>query len=383
MDASLAGYSEERSKPLYLAALDRVRALPGVESASLASMVPFGMFTDGRQVQRLEAVGKTNAAPAAAPVAGGASTYGINGASAASASTDPDKPVSAIYTIAGTDYFRTLGLPLLRGREFDRLEAGAGTGARVAVIDEPLARRLWPGEDPLGRYVTFTEFGGEAASKAMQVVGVVPAIRNDLVEPEAQPHVYVPYGQASQSMMNLHVRTSGRGREAELSVLRSVRQTLRQLDDRLPVLAANRLSDFHNEGLLMWFMKTGARMFALLGVVAVFLAVVGVYGVKAYVVARRTREIGIRMALGATQRQVVWLVLRDGLRLTLVGVVTGLLLSLGAGQLLSSRLYEVSGADPLTFAGATLLLTGAALVACWLPARRAARVAPMTALRCE
>jgi putative ABC transport system permease protein len=134
---------------------------------------------------------------------------------------------------------------------------------------------------------------------------------------------------------------------------------------------------------MMWFQRAGARLFLAFAALALFLAAVGVYGVKSFVMARRTREIGIRLALGATTRQVLWTVLRDGVRLTAAGLFLGLLLALGVGRLLSSKLYEVSGADPVSFGVALVVLSGAALLASYLPARRATRVHPMAALRYE
>jgi predicted permease len=358
MDASLAGYDEAKGRTLYRRVVDRVRALPGVEAASLASMVPFGIFADGREVQRA-----------------GDSPNG----------SGPDgqgKSRWANYVIVGTDYFRSLGLPLLRGREFEAIEVEGDT-SRVAIIDETLAKALWADEDPLGRQIQFAEHDPKKEAVVMQVVGVVPGVRQEMSDKAPVAHVYVPFGQNYQAMMNLHVRLASRDAAAEAVMLRTVRTTIRQVDDHLPVLSINTLRDFHSEGLMMWFVRAGARLFTVFAAVALFLAVVGVYGVKAFVVARRTREIGIRVALGATTRQVLWMVLRDGVKLTAVGLTAGLLLSLAIGRLIGSKLYEVSGSDPLTFLTASVVLAAAALVACYVPARRAAKVHPMEALRCE
>jgi predicted permease len=358
LDASLAGYDEAQGRRLYGAVVERVRALPGVEAASLASMVPFGMFSDGRDVQR---------------AGDGANGSGPDG---------PGKSQGARYVIVGTDYFRSLGLPLLRGREFDPIEVEGG-GARVAILDETLARALWPDEDPLGRQIQFAERDPGKEPVVMQVVGVAPGIRHDLSHRGPEPHVYVPFGQNYQAMMNLHVRLAGRDAAADATMLKTVRAAIRAVDDRLPVLSVNTLRDYHNGGLVMWFARAGARLFSVFATVALFLAVVGVYGVKAFVVARRTREIGVRVALGATTRQVLWLVLRDGVRLTGMGLAVGLLLSLAVGRLVSSKVYEVSGSDPLTFVTASVLLAAAALAATYVPARRAAKIDPMVALRYE
>jgi predicted permease len=362
LDSSLAGYDETKSRAVYRDLLDRVRALPGVESVSLASMVPFGLFGDSRDVEQA-----------------GARNDAANGAGKKSA----EKPVSASYVIVGTDYFKTLGLPLLRGREFDRLEVEGGGSGRVVVLDELLAKRLWPDQEALGRQVQFHEGDPAKQPVVMTVVGVAPALKQDLGDKEPSPHVYVPLGQDFQSQMNFHVRLASRDPVAETALLRTVRAEIRAVDATLPVLSANTLRDFHSDGLMMWFYRAGARLFVTFAGLAVFLAVVGVYGVKAFVVARRTRELGIRLALGATHGQVLWLVLRDGLQLTAAGLGLGLLVALGVGRLLSSKLYEVSGTDPVTFGGALLVLTGAAVLASYLPALRATRIDPMAALRCE
>src|SRR4029079_2376564 len=165
--------------------------------------------------------------------------------------------------------------------------------------------------------------------------------------------------------------------------LAAARQQVRAVDERLPVLTLRRLHE-HLEGSFdVWIMRTAARLFAVFGGVAVLLAAVGLYGVRAFAVARRTREIGIRMAVGASAGDAVRMILREGLKLSAVGGAIGLLLSLALGRVLAGMLYRVSGADPLVLGAATALLAGASLFACWVPARRAAHVAPMTSLRNE
>lgn len=359
VDAALGGYAEPRGRQLYHTLLERLRAIPGVQSAAMAYVVPFGLFSDATEVSK----------PAAAD------------------SNDPgeteEKPIGAQFNIITSDYFATLGLPLLRGREFERLEVESPSAAPVAIIDQVLAERLWPGQDPLGRFIRITAQAAGKEPGPLQIVGVVPAVRNDLTEKALAPHVYVPFGQFYRSQMNIHLKTHFTSQVAEAELLRTVRNEIRRVDAGLPVLSLQRLPDFRDGGLLLWFVRTGARLFTVFGGLALFLAVVGLYGVKSYVVAQRTREIGIRMALGATKRGVVWMVVRDGGKLAAAGLFLGLLLALGTGRLLSSVLYEVQGADPVVFTVAPMLLAAAALLACYLPARRAAQVEPMTALRYE
>jgi predicted permease len=361
-DASLADYGETQGRQIYLNLLEQLRALPGVQAASLAYIVPFGLFLDIQSVQ------KAGTAPSL---------------SSEKDSASKEQSVGASFNIVATDYFKTLGLPLLRGREFDRLEVESTSAPPVAVIDEPLANKLWPGENPVGRQIQFGKGNEGDKPKVMEIVGVVAGVRDNFSDKAPQPHVYVPLGQKYRAGMNLHLKLGTLNRQAEAAMLKTVHETIRAVDSRLPVISVQTLRRFHDEGLMLWFVRTGARLFAIFGALALFLAVVGVYGVKAYVVARRTREIGIRMALGATTRDVLWIVLRDGLKMTLLGLAVGLLLAVCVGLLLRSMLYEVQALDPVTFLTVPLFLAAAAMLACYLPARRAARVDPVVALRYE
>ena len=166
-------------------------------------------------------------------------------------------------------------------------------------------------------------------------------------------------------------------------MLGTLRQTIRAADERVPVLQLRTLRQQRDDNLVLWAVNTGARLFSVFGGVALLLAIIGVYGVKSYVVSRRTREIGIRMALGATPSNVLWLVLREGLTLTLSGIGVGLLLAWGVARALSGMLYEVSALDPVVFVVAPAVLSASAIAASYLPARRATRVLPLTALRSE
>jgi ABC-type antimicrobial peptide transport system permease subunit len=215
----------------------------------------------------------------------------------------------------------------------------------------------------------------------MKVVGIAPAIREDLFEQRPQPHVYLPFGQDYRPNASIHVRLTPGTPAAQADVLSALRGEIRSVDERMPVLAFKTLRTHAEENLELWVVRTGARLFSTFGALALLLAVIGVYALKAYSVARRTREIGIRVAMGATTRDVLWLVIGDGMRLTSVGLGLGILLSLGAARLLSSMLYEVSPTDALIFTVAPALLAAAALAACYIPAHRAARVQPMAALK--
>jgi hypothetical protein len=248
-------------------------------------------------------------------------------------------------------------------------------------VDEPFARRLWPGQDPLGQMVQIGR--DEGGAEVAEVVGIVPGLRHQMFDREAGPHVYVPVGSHYQANLNLHVRATSPGREAEAALIQALRREIRVVDPGLPVVELRTLRAHRDASLILWAVRTAARLFTAFGLLALFLAVVGVYGVRSYLVTQRTREFGIRMALGAAPRDVRRLVLGEGLRLLAVGLGLGVVLALVVARALSSMLYEVSATDPVSFTVAPLVLGLATLLACELPARRATRVAPMAALRHE
>jgi len=359
VDPSLVGYDEARSKELYRVLQERLTAIPQVESASVAATVPFGSVSSGERVRRAEDLPGS----------------GADG-------TDEIETVSATSNVVGADYFATLGVPVLRGRGFTRPETESASGPRVAIVDELLAERLWPDQDPLGRQIGFGREPSERGDD-MEVVGVVATVRDDLFPNESRPHVYVPYGQDFQSAMNIHLRISPMDEERRGEVLQAVRSEIRTVDAQLPIMALKTLRGHIRGSASLWLVRLGATIFTAFGALALFLSVVGVYGVKAYTVAQRAREIGIRKALGATAGDTLWLFVREGSVLTVVGLTLGMLLSVGVARLLSGMLYAVSALDPLAFIVAPVILAAASLLATYLPARRAASVDPITALREE
>jgi putative ABC transport system permease protein len=213
------------------------------------------------------------------------------------------------------------------------------------------------------------------------VAGVVPATLHDLFDGEPEPHLYAPFGANYRASMNLFVATAS-GTDAA-ATLRTIQRELRQLDSRLPVLTARTMTTHRDASLSQWAVKAAAVLFTTFAALALLLATIGIYGLKAHEVARRTREIGIRMALGATGADVTRLVVTEGSRTTAIGLFTGLLLALGLGALMSSLLYQVSPFDPVTMALSAGVLAGATLLASYLPARRATRIAPVEALRTD
>jgi predicted permease len=355
IDPSLVQYDEPRGRERERATLERIRRIPGVAAASVASSVPLGEFHEDHLVERRGGAGGNR-----------------------------DARVQAVYRIVGADYFRTLALPMIRGREFTAVEEDSPTAPPVAIVDERFARRLFGADDPIGQTIRFADTPGRSESfeaQTMQIVGVAAPIRDELFDREAGPAIYVPMGRNYRANVSLHVRIARAGSEGD--VLAAVRQSLRDLDPRLPIVTATTMHAFHDRSLELWAVRSGGRLFLTFGLLALLLAVVGLYGVKSYVVSQRTREIGVRMALGARPQDVMALVLREGALIAGIGVAVGLPLAALLGVALSSLLFEVRPLDPIVFATAPAVLAAASLVATWLPARRAMRVTPLTALRSE
>src|ERR1017187_7848622 len=344
LDPSLAGYNSTRGRETYRALLARLKALPGVESASVAATVPFGMTSIGRNIRR----------PGTDPA-------------------DQRNLVNCRSNIVDENYFQTMGIGLLRGRSFLPAEGGART---AVVLDRLAASRLWPDGDALGKHILLNEDVGKA--REVEVVGIVGNVREHIVGRGEDPHVYLPFGAEYQSDMQIHLKV-----RSEAGMLDTVRREIREFDTALPVLSLKTMQQ-HLEGSIdLWIMRTGATLFSLFGGVALLLAVVGLYGIRSSPVARRTREIGIRMALGANATDTLRLVVREGVLLTAIGAAAGLSLSFLLGKVLAGMLYEVSGSDPVVFLAAPAVLSAVSLLACYVPARRAASVDPMIALRSE
>jgi predicted permease len=357
VDTSLGGYDVARSRAIQHDALARLRALPGVQHASVASLMPFAEFRDGRGVQR-----------AGAPIRGG----------------DPDaegRLISATTTGIGADYFETLGIPLLRGRGFTRADELAATGERIAILDETLTTRLFGEADPIGQFVQFSLADGEITPQIMRVIGVAGGVRSNLFDLGPEPAIYTPLGRDFRTNVYFHVKTAAPSADAEASMLPTIRQSLRAVDPAIPIVALETRPMFRERNLLVWVVGAGARIAGALAAAALIVALVGVYGVKAYLVARRTREIGVRMALGARPGQVMGLIFRDGLVVAAIGLAIGLALSILAGWLVRGLLFQGRAFDLTVVVLATVALLATSILATWLPARRALRIQPTTALR--
>jgi predicted permease len=358
VDPSLAGMDEARGREVIRQLLERLRSLPGVESATTASLIPFGEVSIDRRVQTDGPRLRGNEPGA------------------------KDQLVAAQYYVIGADYFRTLGIPVVAGREFTAEEEQRSTGVIAAIIDEPLARRLFGGENPVGRRLQFAAGDEDVGSdRSVEVVGLVKGTRHDLISREPEPHIYLPSGQAYVAWTHLHVRTQVGNSPANL--LDTVRREIRSVAPGLPLFTVGTLEAHRERSVALWFLRSAARVFLVLGGAAAFLAIVGLYGVKSYIVSRRTREFGIRQALGATPAHLVRQVCREGLAMTLGGLALGVALGALLGRVLAVVLYQVSPFDPISLAAASGLLLTAAMIAAWLPARRAGRIEPMVAMRTE
>jgi putative ABC transport system permease protein len=274
------------------------------------------------------------------------------------------------YRIVSHDYFRTLKIPLVAGRVFSAQDRAETTP--VAVIGEALARFVWPNEDPLGKRVRW----GAANGPQMTIVGIVKDVKLHQLS-AVKPQLYMPYAQAPFQPYEIALRTKG----DPLALAAAVRYEVWGVDKDIPIANVQTM-----EQLLAASIKRerfNVLLLALFAGLALVLAVVGIYGVMSYLVTQHTREIGIRMALGARTADVLKLVVGQGLALALLGVGVGLVGALALTRLMASLLFGVSATDPLTFVVIALLLVGIALLACWIPARRATKVDPLLALRCE
>ena len=339
-DLFLAGYTPSRGRVAAEQLLQRVQALPGVASASFADIVPLGFGGD-------------------------------NSAGAEIQDYVPQKDENmAIQDVTiAPRYFETIGTPIIEGREFTpQDDSGA---MKVAIVNEAFAKRYWPGQDPVGRWIDISGSGRRV------IVGVAATSKYKHLNESPIPYVFLPLAQSYDAQVALLIRSSG---DPKL-LTAPVRRAFAAFDPNLPFLDVRTFAE-HMEAAV-YFMRVGALMLGLFGALAVVLTTMGIYSVVAYSVSQRTREIGIRTALGATRRDILSLVLGHGMRLAAAGVVIGSILALGVARLLSSQLFGVGAGDPPTYAAIAALLAAVALVASWLPARRAARVDPMVALRTE
>ncbi|MDQ3116068.1 MAG: ABC transporter permease [Verrucomicrobiota bacterium] len=362
MDFTLGREEEESARRRMFAAVHRVRTLPGVRAAALTTMLPYGNLTNARRVMRMDE----------APVA----------------KTDPkaaEAGASGLFTAVTPGWFDAIGVRLLRGRDFTETETEAENVAspRVLIIDQTMAKKLFPKGDALGQHLRYSQPPSDGSPNDFTIVGIVSEHRHEVLGEDVPRRVFAPLAQAYTGQVILQVRMLRDDRATVNAMIPTLRQTLREVDPTLPLLRIEPYANIVEKNAGLWAVRFGAVLFGVFGGIALLLAVVGVYGVKAYAVARRTREIGIRMALGADRGDVFALIMKQGALQTAFALGVGLLLALGLGRILAKMLYQVSPSDPMALIAASVMLGSAALLACFLPARRAMRVTPMTALRTE
>jgi putative ABC transport system permease protein len=353
VDPSLSGYSPAESKRLAMALLERLGSAPGISAAGLASQ----RLLDGSQ--RTADITVEGYRPA------------------------PDEDMEQNWNTVSPGYFRAMGIPVRSGREFDAHDSSSaregpagGPPFRTVIVNERFARHYFPGQDPIGRHIGFGADPGRPTP--LEIVGVVRDSKYTDVRDETQRQLFFAYLEESNPRsFTVYVRTS-RPPEATFA---TVRQVVHELAPGLPVAATRTLARQVDRSLARE--RLVAAMSTVFGTLATLLAVVGLYGVMAFTVARRTREIGIRMALGARQADVRWMVIRETLAVTAGGIAAALPAAWWMGRLVASQLYGVPATDPSTVTAAVALLGAVSLLAALVPSRRASRVDPTTALRYE
>lgn len=333
-----AGYDRARTEQFYKRVLDDIGRMPGIESVSWASNLPLwerketGIVIEGQEARK------------------------------------KSEAIFAVVDIVDLSYFSTMGIPLVEGRDFSENDRDISTP--VAIINDTMAAKYWPKQDPLGKRFQLPQ--GKAF---LQVIGVAKTTNYQTLGEPPQACVYIPLRQNYADSMILYLRSE----RDPSTVLSAVQEEIHSLDPGLPVEDIRTGTKVIDQAL--WWSKIGVGLLGVFGFLALGLASVGLYGIMAYSVNQRRREIGVRMALGADQGSVSLLVLRQGMTVVGSGVVVGMTLSFLLGRVLSRFLYGVSGSDPLSFVGAPLALLLVAFVACYLPARNASRVDPLVALR--
>lgn len=338
-DPFLSGYDETRGREFYRQLVERVGTLPGFQAATLARRLPLT----------------------------------LSGIAFANVVVDGYTPARAEdmrfnYETVGPHYFQTMRIPFARGRDFDERDR-EGT-PRVVIINETMAQRYWPEGDALGGRLN-------VGSEWLEIVGVAKDVKNRSLSEAAQPFFYLPLLQDYRSNMILVARTA---LEPE-QMLHAVQGEVAALDPEIPVFEPTTLEE--HIGVSLFRQRMAATLLSLFGLLALSLSAVGLYGVMAYTVSRRTRELGIRIAVGATRRDVLGLILGHALTLSAIGIIGGLIAALMVTRFLGHLLYGVGPLDPLTFAVIPLLLFGVALIAAYIPARRAIEIDPMVALRID
>jgi predicted permease len=344
VNPGLFGYTKEQGRDFYRRLSERVRAMPGVEGAAFVDWMPLG-----------------DSSSSWGPI------YPVE-----KGVPPPGEGMNAFAETVSPGYFKTMRVPLVEGRDFDERER-EGITPEAVIINETLARRLWPGESSVGKRMGL----GKKVEDALQVIGVARDSKVKTLGEEPRNLMYVSVDQTYRGGMTLVVRAPGEGG----GVIEGVRQAVKEIDPRMPLYKVMTIEQHLTWAF--WAQNMAAALATAFGLLALALAAVGLYGVVSYTVARRTREIGIRVALGAQARDILRIVLGQGMALTLIGLAAGLFVAFALARQLTSLLYGLSPGDPATYILVALVLACVALLACLVPARRATKVDPMVALRYE
>ena len=343
LSPTLVGYEEEQARNFYKQVVERVSHLPGVEAAGFTRTLPLGdsSNSNGPILKEGETLPR--------------GTAGRN----------------IMTNIVSAGYFKAMQIPILEGRDFD--DRDTPKTQRVIIVNKQMAQMLWPGESAVGKRI----FIGADSHDALEVVGVVKTGKYRALAEDPKPFFYYSMGQLRPRTMAMVIRPSVDPR----SLVGAIRSEVQTIDRRVPMFAVKTMSEHMTYAL--WAPNMAASFSLAFGVVAILLSAVGLYSVMAYVVSQRTREVGIRMALGANRADVLKMITQQGMRLAVIGVVIGLLMALALAQVLSSLLIGISGYDVMIFILVPAMLVAVALLACYLPARRATKVDPLVALRYE
>jgi len=335
--------NDARRRAFYDELMRRARSLPGVESAALVNHVPLG---------------RSNAS----------SNFLVEGAP----DPPPGQEFEGGYRVCTPDYFKTMGVPVVRGREFTN--ADTADSHRVIIVNETLAKRFWPKGDAIGKHI---RFAGSPNNPLWEVVGVVGDVKSQTFT-TITPDFYLPLAQATWETMTLVART----RTQPLALTAPIRREIQAIDHDQPVFDVKSMAQVRDRSIMPF--RIIGMLLSGFGVFALILAATGIYGVMAYAVSQRTREIGVRMALGARRGDILkLLIVGNGMWMTAIGIIIGLAGAIGLTQVLKGMLFGVNAIDWAIGAGVTLLMAGVSLLACYIPARRAAKVDPMVALRYE
>jgi len=344
LDPQINSYNEAQTRQFYEELKSKIKVIPGVQSVSLASSVPITSFPSR---QKIYVEGQVSSADRQLP--------------------------SILFNRVDPDYFKTMRIPILLGREFS--DSDSQTAPLVAIVNHTMAGSFWPGQQPIGKRFSI----GDASGPFLRVVGVAHDSKYQTIAEDSQPYYYVPLAQNYTSLQVLQIRSS----IADTSLANQIQHEIHALDPAMTIVDMRTMIESLEGATGFFIFRLGASLTGFIGMLGLILATVGVYGIVSYATSRRTQEIGVRVALGATQRQILTMVVNQGMKTVFLGVMIGLLGAWALTRMMTHMLIGVSSSDPAVYSGVSVLLCMVAFLACYLPARHAANVDPMVLLRYE